>query len=271
MKYVFLATLMSLLSGCSHLFYYPTDKFYYDPSKFLLSPQDVWLDADGEKIHAWYFEPKKGPSKGSLVFFHGNAENLTSHYIHLSWLPAEGYSFLIFDYPGYGRSSGKPTPESTVKAGMAAIEWMAKKDPRPLVVYGQSLGGAVAQRAVLELKDHVPFKGVVLDSTFNSYGKIARLKMSHAWFTWPFQPLTYLLLSDRWAAKDVAKISPIPVLVIHGTADYVVEPELGQELFEKLAEPKELWVIPGGSHTDVFFNQSAPYREKFLEWLAKLK
>jgi hypothetical protein len=270
MKIIFLALIMSLASGCASLFYYPTDKMYFDPANLKLSPADVWLNVDGDKIHAWYFEAK-GPSKGSLVFFHGNAENLTSHYLHLSWLPAEGYSYLIFDYPGYGQSEGEPTPESTLKAGMAAIEWMAKKDPNHLVVYGQSLGGAVAQRAVLEMKDKVKIQGLVLDSTFTSYKKIARLKLSHSWITWLFQPITYLVLSDRWTAKDVTQISPIPVLVIHGTNDSVVETELGKDLFDRLAEPKELWLIEGGRHTDVFSNQRAPYRAKFVSWLSKLK
>lgn len=269
MKVIVFFLLTTLLSGCSHLFYYPTDKLYYDPAKLGLSPEDVWMDAGPNKIHGWYF-PAKGPSKGSLVFFHGNAENLTSHYIQLSWMPAEGYSYLIFDYPGYGQSEGKPTPESTVQAGIAAIEWMAKKDPRPFVVYGQSLGGAVAQRALLETKDRVKLKGIVLDSTFTSYRKIARVKLSHSWITWAFQPITYAVLSDRWAAKNVSTLSPIPVLVIHGSNDYVVEPELGQELFASLGEPKEFWFIEGGRHTDVFFAHGEKYRAKFLNWLGQL-
>ncbi len=258
-------------SSCTHLFYYPSKQLYFDPKKFNLSPKDIWFQTeDGEKIHAWLFESTKKPALGTILFFHGNAENLSAHFIHLSWLPAEGYNFLIFDYPGYGQSSSEASQAGTVQAGRAAIEWLHQYDPQPLIIFGQSLGGAIAQRVVLDKKDQIPIKGVVLDSTFNSYQAIARKKLSLSWITWILQPLTYVLVSDKWKASEIAKISPVPVLVIHGQSDRVVEPEMGERVYEQLGEPKQIWRIEGGQHTDVFWSHEKKYRPQFLKWLADL-
>ena len=257
--------------SCTHLFYYPSKQSYFDPKKFNLIPKDIWFQTeDGEKIHAWLFESARKPALGTILFFHGNAENLSSHFIHLTWLPVEGYNFLIFDYPGYGLSSGKASQKGRVQAGRAAMDWLHQYDPQPLIIYGQSLGGAIAQRVVLDKKDQVPIKGVILDSTFNSYQGIARKKLSLSWITWILQPLTYVLISDKWKASGLEKISPIPVLVIHGKDDHVVEPEMGERLFEKLNEPKQIWRIDGGQHTDVFWSHQGKYRLQFLKWLADL-
>ncbi len=258
-------------SACNHLFYYPTKQSYFDPKKFNLTQKDIWLQTEGgEKIHAWLFESARKPALGTILFFHGNGENLSSHFIQLSWLPAEGYNFLVFDYPGYGQSSGEASQKGTIQAGYAAIDWLHQYDPQPLIIFGQSLGGAIAQKVIMDKKDQIPIKGIVLDSTFNSYQAIARKKLSLSWITWILQPLTYVLVSDRWKASALEKISPIPVLVIHGNDDRVVEPEMGERIFEQLNEPKQIWRIPGGQHTDVFWAHQEKYRPQFLKWLADL-
>ena len=74
----------------------------------------------------------------------------------------------------------------------------------------------MALRSVLDKKDEVPIRHLVVDSSFSSFQSIGRQKLSLSWLTWPFQFLPYLLLSDRYAPKDLSPISPIPVLVIHG-------------------------------------------------------
>lgn len=263
--------LFLILSGCQSLFYYPTAEMYYEPQKIGLNPKDVWIDyKDKEAIHAWLFTSPR-PALGSIVFFHGNAENMTSHYMNLAWIPDRDYNFIIFDYPGYGKSPGSPSPESCVESSKAVVRWMHKNfDSRPLLIYGQSLGGAVAQRVIVDIKDEIPIKAVVLDSTFPSYQGIARRKLSSSFLTWLFQPLAYVLVSDRWAIKDISKISPIPTLVIHGQKDTVVEPEFGDQIFAALKEPKQMWKIEEGHHSDVFWTQEGAYRDKFVAWLKAL-
>ena len=266
---------IAILSGCSNFFYYPDKKrLYYDPKAVGYAPEDIFFtDAAQRKLHGWWFPARKVPAKATIVFFHGNAENLTSHYLQLVWVTDEGYNLFIFDFPGYGLSEGRPTPRSCVESGHAAVDWVTKNKSsgEPMIIYGQSMGGIVALRTAIDKKSELNLKLVVADSTFDSFQKIVRVKLAHTWLTWPLQPLSYLLVSDRWAPQDLASISPIPVLVIHGQKDFVVEPELGEIVFEKLAEPKTLWRIPQGAHTDVFWRHDRQYRAKFITFLEKLE
>lgn len=278
-KLIFLLIPFSLscfLIGCSSLFYYPRQDLLYDPKNLDLTPQDIWMKESNQSIHAWLFKPEpqndvKGiaqPSKGTFVFFHGNAENLTSHYLSLVWLLDYNYSFIIFDYPGYGQSAGKPSPESTVEAGKLVLKWVHQNiDSRPLIVYGQSLGGIVSLKAVQEMKDQVPIKKFIIDSSFNSYQKIGRRALSRSWITWLFQPLSYLLLSDQYAPKNLSSLTPISLLFIHGDADKTVDSIFSEEMYREAADPKTLWIIPKGFHGGTFYVNKGAYRAKLIEFV----
>ncbi len=268
LKIFFAGSLLTLITACSSFFYYPTRGQYYDPAKIPLKYEQIFIQpSNGKKIHAWYF-PAEGVIKGTILFFHGNAENLSSHFVSLYWLPAFGYSYMIFDYPGYGESAGSPTPESTVESGKEVLKWLALQHKEsPLFIYGQSLGGNIALRVALEMKDQIPLKAVIVDGSFASYKAVARSILAKHWLTWILQPLTYLVLSDKYAPDDVAKLSPIPLLVIHGEKDPVIPVEQGKKLFEKASEPKSLWILPFGFHGDAFFTENKIYRQKFLDFL----
>lgn len=261
-----------MLLGCTHLFYYPNkDRTYFNPADFALSPEDVWIKSGEEKIHGWWFASHETPAKGTVLFFHGNAENLSSHYMSMGWLPDSGYNYLIIDYPGYGKSTGEPTPLGCVQAGRDALNWIRKeKDPNP-IIYGQSLGGNVALRVAEEEKATGKIRALVLDSTFPSYQKIARGKLSKSWVTWILQPLTYVLISDSGSPKDLKSISPIPTLVFHGQLDQVVEPEYGDMLFTQLNEPKKFISVPEAQHGQVFWVAQGKYRQDFLQFLSDNK
>ena len=165
------------LTGCSSLLYHPTHHQYFDPLKLGLKPDVVtFASEDGVRLSGWYFQNRdhKLP-KALVVFFHGNAENMTSHYTTLVFLLAHEIDFFIFDYRGYGLSEGHPTPRGTVDDGIAALRWarfhitdVLRKEV-PIVVFGQSLGGAIALKSVIEAKDRIPIGEVIVDSTFSSY------------------------------------------------------------------------------------------------------
>ncbi len=271
--------LVSLISGCSSLLYYPTKGQYYNPGSFGLLAEDIFFSTSEQtKIHAWLFRSSaSGSSKGTVVFFHGNAENLTSHFVALSWLPKQGYNFLIFDYPGYNLSEGEPTPRSTVEAGVAAVEWVnthlesEKESKRNVFTYGHSLGGIVSLRVVIELKKKYKthqVQGLIVDGTFQSYKRASQTVMAKHWLTWLFQPLGYFLLSDEWAPKELDLLSPLPVLVLHGEKDKVIDFKLGQELFASLIEPKEFYPVANGHHGDLFFVDEGQHRQKMLDFLS---
>lgn len=264
-------SLSLFLSGCMSVLYSPRvgPVVFFPPEKFGYKPLDAEIAiSSGERIHGWWLPSKIGPSRGLLVHFHGNAENLTSHYAMMAWVTDAGYDYFIFDYPGYGLSSGEPTAQNTVESGAAVLRWLHEKiDSRPLIVYGQSLGGAIAQKSVVDVKSEVPFCDLVLDSTFSSYKGVTRGKLATMWWTWPLQPLAYFLMSDRFAAdpKDLHG----PVLVIHGEQDPIVEFPNGEKLFGALNEPKEFWRLPHGAHGGSFRINGQEMRAKLLDRLAK--
>jgi pimeloyl-ACP methyl ester carboxylesterase len=263
------------LAGCSSLLYHPTFEEHFPTSKFNLKPDDVWIPVgDTDRIHGRYFHAKDTQSpKGVLVFFHGNGENLSSHYLSLVWVLSHGYDYFIFDYRGYGQSPGDPTPEGTVEDGKAAVEWVYGKNPNlPLIIFGQSLGGAIAMRTVIDLKSQrVPIRLVVIDSGFASYKAAARNVLAQHWLTWIFQPFTYLALSDSAAPGErVSEISPVPMLFMHGDRDKVIDISLGEKAYEMARPPKEFWKIPGGEHTDALWRKEPDTRKRFLNYLDRM-
>lgn len=274
-KYSLLLLLSSFsLFGCSSLLYHPVDHQVFLPKKMGLEYRDVFIKTqDGETLHSWYFEAKR--PKGLILFFHGNGENLSTHFNSLTWILKHGYSFLIFDYRGYWRSTGTPSPEGTVLDGKAVLNWGAKESQRlnsvPLIVFGQSLGGAVALRATVEAMDEVQPRLVIVESTFHSYQSVGASVLRRHWLTWPIQWLPYLVLSDSWAPEDhIHKLSPIPLVVMHGTKDKIVSFKLGQEVWRRAKDPKEFWQVEGGTHISSFWREEGKWQKKFLKKLQEL-
>jgi len=259
------------LSGCTSLFYYPrVPKIqFYDPSQMGLDPKNIevfW--APGKSLHAWYFQARKTPSKGTIVHFHGNAENVTTHFMNLIWVIDEGYDYVIFDYPGYGLSDGEPSPKDNYLSAKTFVTYVHEKiDSRPLIFVGQSLGGNILLKTLEGLEGAVPIRSVIVDSTFPSYRSVARQKASESWVLWLLQPVAWLIMSDSYAPEIEGKLPGIPKLVIHGDQDRVVPFKNGKKVFSVMTEPKEFLQISGGNHTDVFYREKGAYRAQILSWL----
>ncbi len=262
-----------LVSGCSSVLYFPTFHEHVDRAKMPIKPEDIQFQSeDGTSLHGWYFKSLLKPEETSnctILFFHGNAQNLSTHFFTLYSAPSQGYDYFIFDYRGYGRSEGKPTPAGTVADGRAAIKWLHERDPkRKIVVFGQSLGGIIALKSAIDMKEKAPIQFVVVDSTFSSYKAVGRKVLSRSWITWLFQPLGWLLLGDKEAPeRHLDKLPPIPLLVIHGDQDPVIDYSLGERLFERASEPKEFWRVPGGRHTDFMWSAKGEFAKKFYDRL----
>lgn len=261
--------------GCSSLLYYPSQKVFVKPENIVgRAPESVTFFSDnGKSLHGWYFRNKRSPTpKGLLVFFHGNAQNITTHFAALHWILDEGYDYFIFDYQGYGDSQGRPSPRKMVQDGRQALFYAARRRPGvPLIVLGQSLGGAVALSSVLEVKDSIPIAALIIDSSFLSYKKVAQKTLARHWLTWPAQPLAFVLLSDHYAPRDqVSQLSPIPLLIFHGDKDTTVPFELGEDLYQKAKEPKKFIPVPGGRHGDLFWREQGRYRRILMQELDKI-
>lgn len=239
------------LAGCTSVFLHPDHQRYFADRSLGTPAEDVWIDAaDGKRLHALYL-PAQGPPRAAVLFLHGNAENLSSHVFAVNWLPEQGYGVLALDYHGYGQSQGEADIDAVHEDAQAALDWLANRETLPLIVYGQSLGGSVALRLAAQTPRRERIAAVVAESAFSSYRRIAREKLSQAWLTWPLQwPLSFLI-SDRYAAIDVVdRISPVPLLLIHGQRDVIVDWHHSERLYAAAHDPKELWLIPEGRHTD---------------------
>ena len=265
------------IQGCSNFYYYPSQGFFADPKDYGITYESFsFKTEDGIKLNAWILHQSlRKTSKGTVLFFHGNAENLTSHWRHLGWMTEQGYDVFIFDYRGYGDSDGKPTPAGLHKDALAALKeayaWHLLNRGREFIVYAQSLGGTVALDALPDFPNKNRISLIVADSTFASYTKVGADKLASSWITWPLIPLAYVLLDNSRAPENKIKfLSPVPLLVIHGTNDTIVPMKFGEDIFARANEPKTFWTIENGRHGDAFLSNERIYRTKFLDFLTKI-
>jgi fermentation-respiration switch protein FrsA (DUF1100 family) len=229
-----------LLAACgfqNRLVYFPQAARSDDPtpSALRIDYEDVWIPtADGERLHGW-FVPASQP-RATAVLFHGNAGNL-SH--RLPWLPMFQqlhWSALLFDYRGYGTSSGKPSEDGTY-ADAAAV-WRYLTQTRHiaadrLVLIGESLGGAIAaEQAARALP-----AALVLHSTFTSIPDLAAE-------LYPFLPVR-LLARFNYDTRRALLNTRCPVLVIHSRDDDIVPFAHGRQLFEAASQPKQFIELRG--------------------------
>ena len=263
--------LVLLCAGCANgLFYYPDRVQYQTPAEHGLEYEKVtFRSRDDTRLTGW-FVPAVGKPIGTVIHFHGNAQNMTAHFGFVQWLPAEGFNLFVFDYRGYGESEGKPAGRGVYEDSVAAIKYVQSRpdlDQGKLLILGQSLGGANAIAAVAGHRfDGV--RAIAIESTFYSYRSVARDKIAHmpllSWARWP---LSFLVVTNGHSPGPiVARLAPTPLLLIHGTADRVIACRHSRRLYERAKEPKALWMIEGGRHTEAFTRFGSTYREKLVEF-----
>jgi fermentation-respiration switch protein FrsA (DUF1100 family) len=264
-----LAASLALLPACDSYFFYPQRNFVTNPYLDRVVREDVFFETpDGVRLHGWFLRPN-GEPRGTILFLHGNAGNISTHVGAVLWLVMEGYQVFLFDYRGYGRSEGTPGMEGIHVDALAAIGWLFRTegvDKDRIVVFGQSLGGAVAVYAVANSPHRERIRALVIDSAFSGYRRIAREKISEVVLLWPFQaPLSHLV-TDRYSpCRWIGRIGPVPVLIIQGDADKVVTVRHGERLYRLAKEPKQLWIAPGAGHIRALSDGNL--RKRFLSYL----
>lgn len=226
------------LAGCVQGAFFHPDRVLYDtPRTIGLAFEPVsFVSADGTRLAGWFI-PATGvasprDAKATVVHFHGNAQNMSAHWYFVRWLP---------------------------RAALDYVRSRADVDPEKLVVFGQSLGGTAAIAAV-GAGGGSGVRAVVIESTFASYAGIASEKVASA---------GSLVNDDYNAERFVARIAPILILFVHGTADPVIPYSHSGRLYALAGEPKALWTVPGGGHTEAFGDAFGErYRGLLLRWLS---
>jgi pimeloyl-ACP methyl ester carboxylesterase len=225
----------------NRLVFYPTpaSEWWNDAPEPAI--QDVFYGSPaGSKIHAWYL-PARSESP-VLVLFPGNAGNLSGRGQTLVRIRERlGTSVLIFDYPGYGKSEGKPNEERCYDAAEGAIRWLRAEKAAPagqLILYGESLGGGVAT----EMARRHSCRALVLVKTFTLLPAAAKRH-------YPWLPCHWLM-SNRF--DNLSKLPEIhaPVFIASATQDRVVPYEHGERLLQAANEPKQFFRDAGSDHND---------------------
>jgi fermentation-respiration switch protein FrsA (DUF1100 family) len=228
-------------SVLNSLLYFPSHEIVATPGQAGLDYRNLTLGTeDGERLHGWWIGT--GAKRvGHLLLCHGNAGNVGDRILHAELLTAAGFDVLLFDYRGYGRSTGRPSEEGTYRDARAALSCVLEQpgvDRECIFYMGESLGGAVA----LDLALECPPAGLVLVSAFTGVRALARLH-------YPFVPAA--LIPDAYPVLRRIHDLRAPLLVLHGDRDDIVPLSHGKALFDASPEPKRIHVFPGLGHNDL--------------------
>ena len=227
------------------------------PQQAGLPYEDVSLvTADGVTLHGWLVPAGESP-RGTVLFFHGNAGNISHRLDSLRMFHRLGYNTLIFDYRGYGNSAGKPTEQGTYRDAEAAWAYLTQARGIPaasIVLFGESLGGAIA--AWLASR-HTP-AALVIASGFTSVPDLAA-------DIYPYIPVRWLA-RFRYDTRAYLRASATPVFIAHSPGDEIIPFRHGRELFEAAQGPRRLLELHGG-HNEGFIFVREPWIQALGEFL----
>lgn len=263
--------LLLCLNGCSSLLFYPEPGLPFTPERAKLQYRDVTLtSADGLKLHGWWLPAKPGVAvKGTVLHLHGNGGNLAWHLGGSWWLPEQGYQVLLLDYRGYGVSEGAPSLPAIYQDVDAAFKWLdqaPETQGKPLIVLGQSLGGALAiHYLVAHPERQAQLKALVLDGVPASYRDVGRYALSTSWLTWPLQvPLSWLVPDADSAINSLPRLTGVPKLIYHSIDDPIVPLSNGIRVYQAAPPPRVLQLTRGG-HVQTFADPT--WRRVMLRYL----
>jgi hypothetical protein len=240
----YLALCVLLWNRQAHLIFFPTRVIDLTPANFGAKFEQVAVrQRNGETLRGWWI-PAATSRECAIVYLHGNGGNVSANAEQAVRLAGLGCSVLLLDYRGYGESDGKFPSESSVYADAESMWSYAGErgfKPSQIVIYGHSLGGAMA----IELARHHPdAKGLIVESSLTSLRDVAHQTPAYRAF-----PIAWLATQHFDSIHKVPDIH-VPVLFIHGTADHIVPFFMSQRLFAAANQPKRLVLISGGHHED---------------------
>ncbi|MGB3403233.1 MAG: alpha/beta hydrolase [Microcoleaceae cyanobacterium] len=240
-----------LLFGQNRFIFFPSRLLETTPADINLSYQDVWLsvgskDSSTEKIHGWWIESALGSDQPVIIHFHGNSSNIGANLGYVKMFHDMGFSVFIIDYRGFGQSSQRfPSEKMVYQDAETAWNYVVetqKVDPQKVVVFGHSLGGAIA----IELATrHPEMSGLIVESSFSSMQDMVDYQGKY----WMF-PIHWIL-QQRFASIEKVNHLKMPILLTHGTADTVVPSRMSQTLYAAAIEPKQLLIVEDADHNNV--------------------
>lgn len=242
--------------------FFPDPHVTQAPEDIGLSYQEVSLStSDGVLLHGWFVPGPGGKKRPSVLFFHGNAGNISHRLQMLEILHELGLSCLIIDYRGYGQSRGSPTEQGLYKDGKTAWNWLIQEKglrPEEIICWGCSLGGAVAARLA---RDKNP-GALIIESSFTSLPDLGQK-------LYPFLPIKFIS-RFRFTTRKYLKEVSCPVLLIHSREDEIVPFDHGLRLYEAANNPKLFLEISGG-HNDGYIISGQRYISGVKDFLKEFR
>ncbi|UNU25131.1 alpha/beta hydrolase [Microcoleus vaginatus] len=288
--------------------FFPARAIETTPDDFQLKYQDVWLPIPTktgavDSVHGWWIPASENPPSpplardgarngesflataqsdkraiaavpalnqglgGVVLYLHGNASNVGANVEHAYRFHRLGLSVFVMDYRGYGKSQGDFPSESQVyEDAQLAWDYLVKQrgiNPNQIYLYGHSLGGAIAIDLAVR---HPGAAGLIVEGSFTSTRAMVEFQKGLFWMF----PIDFLLTQRFDSLSKVDRLQ-MPVLFIHGTADHVVPVEMSKKLFEAAPEPKKLYIVPDGGHTNVAQIGGAEYLQILSQFLGSSK
>jgi len=239
--------------------YYPYPQIERTPHNLGLDYQDIYIkNSDGLLLNAWFIPARD--AKYTIIFFHGNAGNISHRLDKISIFYNLGLSTFIFDYRGYGKSKGRPYEEGLYIDADAVYRYLINEIKVPadkIILYGESLGTAVA----IKLASEVNVKAVILEGAFSKGRDMAKR-------FYPFLP--YFLFSNSFDSLSRIKSIKYPKLFLHSIDDEIVPFDLAKKLYDDAPPPKEL-VKLSGSHNSCFMDIKESYISALDKFIKELK
>lgn len=243
----------------SNMIFFPWNELEETPEDWGLSYQDVTLQTtDNIQLHGWYIPHES--SDQVLLFFHGNAGNISHRRNSIEIFHRLGLNVFIIDYRGYGKSDGKPSEQGLYQDATAAWSYLTNEkrfNHNQVLIFGRSLGGAVAA----QLASKVQARGLILESTLSSASDFANTVF----------PILSRLIVMRYDFNTVKKMKNInyPVLVLHSPDDEIMPFHLGEKVFQSANQPKQFVPMRGG-HNNGFVISQPEYEQAIDNWLKAL-
>lgn len=265
LRYALLALLSAaLLVGCATLhekqgqwIFNPTDRTWGNTAELAAGMQEAWVLFDSKvtgkptRLHLLiHGDTDKQPI---LLYLHGARWNVVGSAWRIERMRDMGFHVVAVDYRGFGKSDADvPSEAKAYEDARAAWEWIGQHYPgRPRFIFGHSLGGAIAIDLASQVSDE---QGTIVEGSFTSIPDVfSTLK-------WGWLPVS-ALITQRFDAEKKAPRIGSPLLVVHGSADRVIVPELGRRLFDAASAPKRFELVEGGSHHNTNSLGQAQYRQ----------
>lgn len=268
------AMALGLLAGCSTLdeqqrkwIFQPSERSWWGGASAAQGMQDVWIEFSSPqtgqpvRLHAlWLPQEDAAPARPAplLLYLHGARWDVRSSAHRMRRMHELGFSVLGVDYRGFGQSSpGLPSESLALEDALAAWRWLGEQQPvAPRYLFGHSLGGAIAVHLATEVGDAA---GLIVEGTFTSIPDV------FGTFRWGWLPLGPFITQRFDSASRIRQLKSTPLLVVHGSEDRLIRPELGRALYDKAPGPKRWLLVEGGSHHNTNAVGQPLYRQALAE------